>query len=150
MDAIRPWLYVGKYRETLNAHLLRARGIDTMLQLADPVEHPDIKSLYLPVEDGVPIPTSLLRQGVDFALSEKDRGRTVLKACGAGIRRSVAFAVAVLKEAENLSLLEAVRSIRKHRTESMPHPALWQSLCDYYHEEVPVPVMLRALFDYAD
>jgi hypothetical protein len=147
MDAIRPWLYVGKYRETLDASLLRTKEIDAMLQLAEAVEHPGIKSLYLPVEDGVPIPPSLLQQGVDFVLSERDRGRTVLIACGAGISRSVAFAVAVLREAEGLSLLKAVESVTKHHPESMPHPALWQSLCDYYHEEVPVPAMLRVLWD---
>jgi hypothetical protein len=48
MDAIRPWLYVGKYRETLNASLLRAKGIDTMLELAEAIEYPGITSLYLP------------------------------------------------------------------------------------------------------
>jgi atypical dual specificity phosphatase len=147
MDAVRPWLYVGKYRETLDASLLRAKEIDAMLQLAEAVEHPGIKFLYLPVEDGVPIPASLLQQGVDFVLSERDRGRTVLIACGAGISRSVAFAVAVLREADGLSLLEAVQSVRKRHPESMPHPALWQSLCDYYHEEVPVSAMLRVLWD---
>jgi atypical dual specificity phosphatase len=147
MDAIRPWLYVGKYRETLSASFLRAREIDTMLQLAEAIEHPGITSLYLPVEDGVPIPTSLLQQGADFVLSEKRQGRTVLIACGAGISRSVAFAVAVLKEDEGLSLLEAVQSVKKRHPESMPHPALWQSLCDYYNEEIPISAMLRALWD---
>jgi atypical dual specificity phosphatase len=147
MNAVRPWLYVGKYRETLDASLLRTREIDAMLQLAEAVEHPGIKSFYLPVEDGVPIPASLLQQGVGFVLSEKDRGRTVLIACGAGISRSVSFAVAVLREAEGLSLLKAVESVRKRHPESMPHPALWQSLCDYYHEEVPVSAMLKVLRD---
>jgi protein-tyrosine phosphatase len=116
-----------------------------MLQLAEAVEHPGITSLYLPVEDGFPIPTSLLEQGLDFVLSEKHQGRTVLIACGAGISRSVAFAVAVLVETEGLSLLEAVQSVKRHHPESMPHPALWQSLCDYYNEETPVSAMLKAL-----
>jgi hypothetical protein len=147
MDTIRPWLYVGKHRETLDANRLRARGIGAMLQLAEAVEHVGIASLYLPVHDGLPLPNHLLRQGVDFVLAEKRRGRTVLIACGAGMSRSVVFAVAVLKEAEGLSLLEAVRVVKQHHSGSMPHPALWKSLCAYYGEEIPFPIMLRVLWD---
>jgi hypothetical protein len=117
MDAIRPWLYVGKYRETLDAKLLATEKIGAMLQLAEPVTHFGITSVYLPVEDGVPLPSDLLRSGVDFVLSEKQRGQSVLIACGAGMSRSAAFAVAALQEAEGLSLLEAVRTVGKH------HPA---------------------------
>jgi protein-tyrosine phosphatase len=145
MNAIRPWLYVGKYRETLNANLLSAKKIGAMLQLAEAVKHPNIASLYLPVEDGVPLPSHLLRQGIDFVLSEKHRGCTVLIACGAGISRSVTFAIAALKETEDLSLLEAVQSVSRRHPESLPHPALWESLCAYYHEEVSVHSMLKAL-----
>ena len=116
-----------------------------MLQLAEAVEHPNIASLYLPIEDGVPLSSHLLRQGVDFVLSKRHRGRTVLIACGAGISRSVTFAVAVLKEVEDLSLLEAVQSVSKHHPESLPHPALWESLCAYYHEDVSIHSMLKAI-----
>ena len=145
MDAIRPWLYVGKYRETLNTNLLSARKIGAVLQLAEAVTYPNITSLYLPVEDGVPLSSHLLREGVDFVSSAKHRGETVLIACGAGISRSAAFAVAVLKEVEGLSLLEAVQTVGKHHPESSPHPALWESLCAYYDEEVSIHSMLNAL-----
>lgn len=55
MNRIRPWLYIGKYRETLNRRLLAVNQIQAMLLLAEPVEHPGITSLYLPVEDFAPI-----------------------------------------------------------------------------------------------
>jgi protein-tyrosine phosphatase len=145
MDAIRPWLYVGKYRETLDANLLSARQIGAMLQLAEAVNHPNITSLYLPVEDGVPLPSGLLRQGVGFVLSERDCGQTILVACEAGISRSVAFAIAALKEAEGLSLLEAAQIVKKKHPESLPHPALWESLCVYYDEEVSIHEILKKL-----
>ncbi len=145
MDAIRAWLYVGKYRETLSVNLLAGKKIGAMLQLAQAVTHSHITSIYLPVEDGEPLPDHLLRQGVDFVLSAQQRGQTVLIACGAGISRSATFAVAVLKEAEGLSLLEAVRTVKKHRPESLPHPALLESLCAYYGEEIPIHSMLNAL-----
>ena len=88
MDAIRPWLYIGKYRETRDERLLVASGIQAVLQLAEEVPYQDITFTYLAVEDGEPLPPHLLRQGIDFVLSEKRRGHTVLIACGAGISRS--------------------------------------------------------------
>jgi hypothetical protein len=145
MDAIRPWLYVGKYRETLDANLLAARNIGAMLHLAEEVKHPNVTTLYLPVDDGVPCPEHFLRQGVDFVLAAKQRGQTVLIACGAGISRSAAFAVAVLKEVEGLSLLQAVRIVGMHHPGSLPHPEIWRSLCTYYHEEASVLDMWNAL-----
>ena len=142
MNLIRPWLYVGKYRDTLDYDLLAANKIGAMLQLAEAVRQPGIISLYVPTEDGVPLPESLLRRGVNFVLGEKRRGQVVLIACGAGMSRSVAYAVAVLKEEEDLSLLEALRVIKSHHPDSMPHPALWESLCHYYREAFSLHSML--------
>lgn len=136
MDRIRPWLYIGKYRETLNRSLLAVNQIEAMLQLAELVEQPGIVSLYLPVEDLRPVPFDLLRQGVDFVLAEKEQGHRVLVACGAGINRSSAFSAAALKEAEGLSLLDAFRTVKKAHPEAMPHPPVWESLCLYYQESV--------------
>ncbi len=145
MNLIRPWLYVGKYRDTIDANLLLAKKVGAMLQLAEAIQQPGVTSLYLPVEDGVPLPEKLLRQGVDFVLHEKCQERIVLIACGAGMSRSVTFAIAVLKEAEGLSLLEALRTIKSRHSEALPHPALWESLCHYYQEQAPFQSMLDAL-----
>jgi hypothetical protein len=71
MNEIRPWLYVGKYRETLDSYLLGLHRIDAMLQLAEAVRQPGIVSLFLPVEDGEPLPVDLLRRGVDFVLNKR-------------------------------------------------------------------------------
>ena len=60
MDKIRPWLYIGKYRETLDGRYLSAHNITAMLLLAELVEHPGITSLYLAVEDGEPLPSESL------------------------------------------------------------------------------------------
>lgn len=137
MNQIRSWLYIGKYRETKDFELLSECGIEAMLLLAELVEHPGINSTYLPVEDGVPIPEELLQQGVQFVLAEKQKGRRVLVACGAGISRSAAFATAVLKEIEPLSLLEAFLAVKAVHPIAMPHPAVWKSLCDHYGESIP-------------
>ena len=143
MNQIRPWLYIGRYRETTNSALLHAYGIGAMLQLAEAVKHPNIETLYLPVEDGEPLPVPLLAQGVGFVREQKALGRNVLIACGAGISRSVTFAIAALHEEEGLSLPDAFRLIRAHHPEAMPHYALWDSLCAYYGE----PMKYEELWD---
>jgi protein-tyrosine phosphatase len=137
MYLIRPWLYVGKYRETLNPHLLAANQIGAMLQLAELVEQPGIAALYLPVKDGVPLLVEMLRQGVDFVIAHQEQDERVLVACGAGISRSAAFAVAALKEIEGLDLLGALRAVRRKHPNALPHPEIWASLCAYYQENVP-------------
>ena len=116
-----------------------------MLQLAERGEQSDIASLYLPVEDGEPLPALALSGGVGFVRSQKAAGRRVLIACGAGLSRSPTFAMAVLKEEENLDLLEAVRQVRARHPEALPHPVLWESLCRYYGEDIPLTQFLEAL-----
>jgi len=141
MDRIRNWLYIGKYRHTINHKLLSRHKIQAVLQLAEQVTYPDLDSLFLPVEDFAPIPPNLLRQGVDFILKHKQQEKTVLVACGAGINRSTAFCVAALKEDEGLGLLEAFREVKKNHPEAMPHPPVWASLCEYYGENVPLTAL---------
>jgi hypothetical protein len=77
MYRIRDWLYVGKYRETLDAELLRAQGIGAVLQLADPVEYPDIDALYLNVVDGELLAREDLRRGLDFINTRHQEGKTI-------------------------------------------------------------------------
>lgn len=144
MYSIRPWLYVGKFSETQDDVMLHDRGIGAMLQLADSVKQPGIPSLYVPVDDGEPLPFDVLRMGVEFVRLEKALGRSVLIACGMGISRSAAFTIAALKEEESLSLLEAFRQVRAGHPGAMPHPALWKSLCEYYGEDVPYTELLKS------
>ncbi|MBN1933664.1 MAG: dual specificity protein phosphatase family protein [Anaerolineae bacterium] len=136
LNQIRPWLFIGKYRQTRSLPLLQSYNIGAMLQLAELVEQPGIDSLYLPIEDGEPLSVDLLKQGIDFIRHHHDSGHRVLIACGAGISRSAAFAMAALKEIESLGLLEALRAIKQVYPKAMPHMALWESLCAYYQEDV--------------
>ena len=143
MDEIRPWLFIGKYRDTLNKAYLSARGINAMLELAEEVEQPGILSLYLKVEDVAPIPHHLLRQGVSFIREQKGIGKRVLVACGAGMNRTSAFSAAALKEEEGLSLLVAFKEVKRCHPESMPHEPVWNSLCEYYNEAIPYLDVMR-------
>ena len=142
MNQIRPWLYIGKYRETKDLILLKAHQIGAMLQLAELVEYSGIISLYLPVEDGVSLPEPILTEGIDFIKTQKDQGRTVMVSCGAGISRSTTFAIAALKEIEQLNLSDSFQEIILHHPETMPHPALWKSVCEYFMEDISYSTML--------
>ena len=69
--------------------------------------------------------------------SERRQEHAILIACGAGQSRSVAFAIAVLKETEDLPLLAAWQEVKQRHPEALPHTALWDSLCRYYDEPIP-------------
>lgn len=143
MDQIRQWLFIGKYRETLNKAYLDQKSIRAMLLLAEPVEQPEIVSLYLPVADVAPVSHKHLRQGVDFINEQRHVGNRVLVACGAGINRSAAFSVAALKEAEGLGLFDALKEVKRCHPESMPHEPVWISLCNYYGEQTSYLDVMR-------
>ena len=143
MDQIRPWLFIGAYRDTLNKSYLDFKEIGAMLQLAERVDQANIISLYLAVEDLAPISSAHIRQGLDFIDEHKRKGNRVLVACGAGINRSSAFCTAALKEAESLSLFEAFKEVKRLHPESMPHEPVWQSLCEYYGETTPYLDLMR-------
>ena len=143
MDAVRPYLYIGTLRETLDLPLLQRENIGAMLQLCRRVEQPGIAVHFLNIDDGVPLDADVLREGVRFIREQKALGKTVLSACGAGISRSVTFAIATLKEEEGLPLLSAYRQIVQVRPDARPHPALWQSLCAAYGESVPLIEMVK-------
>jgi len=143
MDEIRPWLYIGKLRDTLHLSYLRSKSIKAMLQLAEHVEQSGITSLYLPVKDFAPLRHDLLEQGLVFIQEQRHLGNRVLVACGAGINRSSTFCTAALKAEEGLGLLEAFKEVKKRHPESMPHEPVWASLCKYYGEIVPYLDVMR-------
>ena len=146
MDQIRPWLFIGKYRDTTNGPYLQQKNIRAMLQLAELVQQPEIDSLYLPVQDLAPVSWNHLRQGLDFIRQHKENGNRILVACGAGINRSSSFCAAALKEEEGLSLFEAFKEVKRFYPESMPHEPVWESLCNYYNEKVPYLEVMRLGF----
>ena len=143
MDQIRPWLYIGSYRDTKNPSYLTLKSIQAMLQLAELVEQLGIISLYLAVEDLAPIPFDLLEKGISFIREQKGLDHRILVACGAGINRSSSFCAAALKEEEGLSLLEAFKEVKRKHPESMPHKPVWESLCKYYNEITPYLDVMR-------
>lgn len=144
MRRIRPWLWIGALRDTRDEDQLMANEIGAMLQLAAEEPRPGIETLYLAIEDGVPLDAAALRRGLDFVASARTRGLRVLVACGAGISRSSTFCIGALKEAEGLPLLEGYRAVHSHHPDAFPHPALWASVTEYFREPVPFEQVLEA------
>ena len=116
MKVIRPWLSVGKFLEPRDRELMVSSGVQAILALYWPVEHEGIESLYLPVEDGVPLKGEVLRRGVEFILQHKAQGHGVLVACRAGISRSLfsatASAAILLVQGVCSSLQKRMRIVR--------------------------------------
>ena len=144
MDQIRPWLYIGSIRDTLNKSYLSYKSIGAMLQLAAKVDQLGIVSLYLPVEDFEPLNYELLKKGITFVRYQRKLGVRILVACGAGINRSSSYCTAILKEEENLSLFNAFKEVKYKHPEAIPHEPVWESLCRYYNETVPYLDVMRA------
>ena len=135
MTQIRPWLYIGKYRDTTNLGLLESLQIGAMLQFAELVEQPGIMTLYIDQDDGVPVPYGNFHQGLKFIISNKEANRNILIACGAGISRSAAFTIAALSAIEQISLKEAYLEVKRLHPDTFPHPEVWKSLCGYFKDE---------------
>lgn len=126
-----------------NLSNLSLNQIKGVLQLEDPQEIPEVHSLYLPIKDGAPLAEEDFWRGIQFILLEHQLNRNVMIACAAGISRSVTFAIAVLKETEDLTLLEAYRQIVLGDAAALPHPVLWESLCRIYNLDIPYIEVLK-------
>lgn len=143
MDQIRDWLHIGNLRDSHNPDVLYAKGIGALLQLAQAAPQKDITHFYLPVADGIPLSARALQEGLVFVATQRQLNKRVLIACAAGVSRSATFTIAALKEAEGISLLESLHILVAAHPETLPHPILWQSLCDFYNEPVPLKEMVR-------
>jgi len=147
MHIITDWLSIGKWRETCDTALLRDYQVGAMLQLADSAPHPTIPTLYLPIDDGLPIPLPYLQEGIGFICHHYTAKRHILIACGVGISRSVAFGMVALKECLNISLCQAYCVILKQHNLAAPHPALVQSLCDFYAQDPSFAELWQHILD---
>lgn len=145
MHRINSWLSIGRWRDTCNLQLLRVSAIEAMLQLAAPVAHPHIPHLFLPIIDGQPIPPVYLDQASAFIRHHFAAKQHILIACGAGISRSAAFGILALRECLNLSLIESYRVLITQHPDAAPHPALVQSLCDHYPDDMRFSELWQAI-----
>ena len=138
MNQVLDWLYVGSIRDAENLEQLKGAGIEALLSLAYPVDHPDILLGYVPFDDGEPIPEDVLYKALSFVRRQRREGRKVLIACSAGVSRSPSIAIAVLHELAGYPLVDAFRAVIDRVHKAFPDPALWNSLCRHYGQMVSI------------
>jgi protein-tyrosine phosphatase len=137
MDFIIDQIAVGSYEDAINLQVLQANDITAVLDLASEVSYslpPSILRLKIPLEDRVPMKQEYIRLAVNWLRNAAEE-RRVLVHCLAGISRSVTIVMCYLHEVQGFSLEDAYGMIRSKRFQANPHPALLDSIHEYYEVE---------------
>jgi protein-tyrosine phosphatase len=119
---------------------LRADGIRAVVRLdrAWPVSlmsahwPADFSVLYVPFDDGTPVPEGVFEKVTPFMHEALSGGGKVLVHCQMGISRSTTMVLAYLIEYEGMSLPDAFRLVHQARPLVWPHMALIRSLAEHY------------------
>lgn len=137
MYTITNWLSIGTHAESLRPHLMESHEIGAVLQLANPADQLQLPALYLRVYDATTVLPPTIEDGVGFIRAQRAWGRRVLIADDNARSCAPMFAVAALKEAQGISLIDAYQVVLAAHPQAQPHPLLWDSLCTYYPDEPP-------------
>lgn len=135
MYKIRDWLYISDYATAMSKTALTDAGIQGMLQLFQAIELDDIDTKFVPIGDGLPLLPLQIEKAIAFIHEQHNKKHRLLSTCGAGLSRSVTFAIIALKEIEGLSLADGYRAIYKHHPKAMPDYIHWKAIAIYYSEE---------------
>ena len=134
MYKIRDWLYISDYASAKSQKIVDEAGIQAMLQLFQPIELEGVVTKFISIGDGLPLTQAQIETAISFIREQHDKQHCLLSTCGAGLSRSVTFAIIALKEIESLSLADAYRAIFEHHPKAMPDHIHWQAVADYYGE----------------
>lgn len=130
-------LAIGDYDDVMDLQTLQRYDITAVLDVTKEAIYslpPQILRLKIPMKDHEPMEPDKIRLAVNW-LRQAIRERRVLVHCMAGISRSPAIAMCYLYEC-GFSFDEALELIRSKREQVQPHPALLESIQDYY--QVPL------------
>jgi protein-tyrosine phosphatase len=107
-------------------------NFDFILDVRD-TPHPDyaaaglaesMQTLHIPMEDGLPMPSALIRRAVLELAHTQRCGLSTLVHCRAGQSRSVAVVAVFLMGRDSLSWEQANQRIKQSRLQANPHPKL--------------------------
>jgi protein-tyrosine phosphatase len=132
MYQIRDWLFISGSTEAADKAALKERKIKALLSLHAKLKPEGVDTLFLPVQEGIPLPAATINQGVAFVQAQHAKKRPALIACGMGVSRSVTFATAVLHVIEGVPLHEAFLSIHEKHAKALPDHVHWDSLLALY------------------
>ncbi|MBI4552116.1 MAG: dual specificity protein phosphatase family protein [Candidatus Latescibacteria bacterium] len=133
MNFILDRLAIGTYDDAVNLGLLESHDITGVLDLTIETAYslpPRILRLKVPMEDGVPLKPDHIRLSINW-LRQAIRERRILVHCMAGISRSPSIAMCYLYEC-GFSFEDAYDLIKSKRLQANPHPALVESIREYY------------------
>lgn len=134
MHRIRMWLYVSNFATASTPDAFKKNNIKAMLQLYQPIKATGIETKFIGITDGKPITPAQIQEGIAFIRQQRQKKHRILSTCGAGVSRSVTFAVIALKEIEGLSLADAYHDVYKQHPKAMPDHVHWKSIADFYGE----------------
>ena len=80
---------------------MKEHGIQGMLQLYQPIDNKALDCKFIGLQDGVPITSSQIKEGIAFIHDQRKKKHHLLSTCGAGISRSVTMAIVALKRKLN-------------------------------------------------
>jgi protein-tyrosine phosphatase len=132
MYQVRDWLYISGSTEAADKALLKERKIKSLLTLHLKIAIQGVDTLFLPVQEGIPLLPATINQGVEFVQVHHAKKNPVLIACGMGVSRSVTFSTAALHVIENIPLHEAFLSIHAKHPKALPDHVHWDSLLALY------------------
>jgi protein-tyrosine phosphatase len=135
MYQIRNWLCISGYPTASSPKMVKAEGVEAILQLFEGFEMDGVVTHFIPVNDGFPITKSMIQEGINFICKQRAAERKLLISCGAGISRSVTFSIIALMELEGLSMEEAYRAIHERHEKALPDHVHWQSLANFYDDD---------------
>lgn len=133
MNFILDRLAIGSYDDAIDLALLDSHSITGVLDLTIETSYslpPRILRLKIPMEDGIPLKPDHIRLSVNW-LRQAIRERRILIHCLAGISRSTSITMCYLYEC-GFSFDEAYELIKSRRIQVNPHPALLESIREYY------------------
>ncbi|MCS7207936.1 MAG: hypothetical protein NZ951_08455 [Dehalococcoidia bacterium] len=132
---IRPWLFI-------------AYGLPQEGEIPDQWARLDLHegqaplgphALHLPIGDGLPWPAPFVERLVTFARRQRQEHRPLVVQCVLGVSRSPAAAVAILCDAEGLTVDQALQEVQRLHPIAQPRLAILASLRAYFALRSPLP-----------
>lgn len=132
MYQIRDWLFISGSIAAADKSILKEHNIKALLSLHTKITPQGVETLFLPVQEGIPLPATTVKQGVAFVQAHHAKKQPVVIACGMGVSRSVTFTTAALHVIEEIPLHEAFLSILAKHSKALPDHVHWDSLLELY------------------
>lgn len=142
MKKLRENVYIGGYRDVLDARELKAMGITAILNVAyeidDPAMYPaEIRYLKVGLTDSNENHNYMKRLAVDLMEEMMNQGETVLVHCAAGLSRSVFVGVMAVARKEDKEWTEIFKELKNEHPFAMIGPLFHgeNKLYHYYKEQ---------------